>query len=151
LLKIKLWTIGHGARSIEEFITLLQNSRIELLVDIRRFPTSKTTHFRKDELEKILNAREIEYKWLGDKLGGFREGGYEKYMQSDTFRKGIDELVEESSKKRTCIMCLEISPKGCHRRFISRYLHGLGHDVFHIISFSRVQSEEENIRLDRYH
>jgi len=44
--KIKLWTIGHSNRSKETFLTLLNEHRIQVLADIRSFPTSKIEHFK---------------------------------------------------------------------------------------------------------
>jgi uncharacterized protein (DUF488 family) len=141
LKKLSLWTIGHGSRKIDEFILLLKENCIELLIDVRRFPTSKTDHFKREKLRELISSKGIEYEWLGDKLGGFRKGGYESYMQTEEFKEGIRELVEKASKKRVCIMCLEISPKGCHRRFISMHLGKEGHDIFHILSKSKVERQ----------
>jgi uncharacterized protein (DUF488 family) len=35
-----IYTIGHGNRNIEEFIKILKYYDIELVVDVRRFPTT---------------------------------------------------------------------------------------------------------------
>jgi len=36
-----MWTIGHSTRSIDEFISLLEENEIKLLVDVRAWPGSK--------------------------------------------------------------------------------------------------------------
>lgn len=141
-MSTSLWTIGHGSRKIDDFISLLEENRIQLLVDVRRFPTSKTEHFRRERLEELLGSRGIGYVWLGDRLGGFRKEGYENYMLTKEFSQGIEELIKLASEKRTCIMCLEVSPKGCHRRFISMYLSRNGWDVFHIIKLKVVRRSD---------
>jgi uncharacterized protein (DUF488 family) len=118
---------------LENFLELLKENRIEVLIDIRRFPTSKMQHFRKEEMEEWLPRKRVEYVWLGKELGGYRKGGYQKYMQTKMFREGVKKLLEIAKTKRVCIMCIETNPKYCHRRFISTYLERKGVKVTHII------------------
>jgi uncharacterized protein (DUF488 family) len=133
-LELTIWTIGHGKRSINVFIELLKEFGIQVLVDVRSFPTSKVEHFKRENMEKWLPESGIEYFWLGRELGGYRKGGYKAYMRTKMFREGIKRLLEIASQKRTCIMCMEPNPKYCHRRFISAHLEKKGDNVFHIIS-----------------
>jgi uncharacterized protein (DUF488 family) len=68
----KLFTIGHSTRTLDEFIAILREFKIETLVDIRRFPGSRwLPHFNRQDLEQTLPAAGIEYIWLED-LGGRR-------------------------------------------------------------------------------
>ncbi len=86
-----LWTIGHSNRSIEKFVALLEEHKIEALVDIRSFPTSKIEHFKREEMERWLPEHEIEYVWLGKELGGYRRGGYEAHAACMHLeRKGVE-------------------------------------------------------------
>lgn len=140
---MRVYTIGHGSRKLEEFLSLLKMNKITLLVDVRRFPTSKKEQFKRENLERTLGSNGIKYLWVGKSLGGFRKGGYEKYMEEEEFKTGISELLENIRGEIPCLMCLEITPKGCHRRFVSRYLTNLGIDVFHIISSARVEKHNE--------
>src|SRR5436190_1854360 len=39
---MKIWTIGHSTRSIENFVSLLKKNEIKLLADVRSLPGSKT-------------------------------------------------------------------------------------------------------------
>ena len=132
-VRITIWTVGYSNYSLENFLELLKGNRIQVLVDIRRFPTSKMQHFRKEEMEEWLPRKGVEYVWLGKELGGYRKGGYQKYMQTKTFREGVKKLLEIAKTKRVCIMCMETNPKYCHRRFISTYLEKKGVKVIHII------------------
>lgn len=59
---------------------VLKRHKIEFLADIRRFPTSKLTQFKKENLERALKKANIEYVHL-ECLEGYR-GGYGKYMRS---------------------------------------------------------------------
>jgi uncharacterized protein (DUF488 family) len=138
-----IYTIGHGSREFEEFCSLLKRWDIQLLIDIRRWPTSKTEWFRQRNLEKLLMDMGIQYLWLGESLGGFRKGGYPNYMGTEQFVRGYSYLLVRASQKTCAMMCLEISPRGCHRRFISSRLAAEGWTVIHIISEARVQSHQD--------
>ena len=138
-----IYTIGYGSRSRAGFLRLLHKNKIEVLVDVRRWPNSKNEEFKRASIEGWLQESSIIYVWMGDSLGGFRRGGYEKYMSGAEFQKGVSKLLELAEQNRVCIMCLEVNPKGCHRRHIARYLRGLGVVVKHIISDKKVVDDAE--------
>ena len=129
-----VYTIGHGSRSKEAFAGLLRQHGVQVVVDVRRWPTSKTEHFKREQLERWLRQLGFEYVWMGDKLGGYRKGGYKAYSETEEFVEGIKTLTRLADEKRVCVMCLEVGPAGCHRRFIAARLRQLGYDVVHIIS-----------------
>ncbi|MEM4297779.1 MAG: DUF488 domain-containing protein [Nitrososphaerota archaeon] len=137
-----IYTIGYGSRAKEELIDLLKMNGIELVIDIRRWPTSKLEFYKKENLSKILKEHGIEYVWLGYELGGFRKGGYGEYMKKDEFRSGIEALMSLASSKRVCLMCREVSPRGCHRRLIASHLLERGIRTAHIISKEKFIYEE---------
>lgn len=127
------FTIGYSGRSISNLISTLKNYGVTLVVDVRRFPTSKVEDFKRENLRLHLEENGIKYLWLGDKLGGFRSGGYRKYVESEEFNEGISRLVELSKSEVVCILCLERKPKHCHRRFIAEALENMGFKVYHIV------------------
>ncbi len=131
--ELTIWTIGYSGRSKQTFLALLKDYGIEILVDVRHFPTSKNPDFKREALEVWLPENGIRYVWLGDLLGGYRRGGYERYMGTPAFKEGIEKLLELARQGRTCIMCMERNPKYCHRRFIASYLEAMGIRVVHII------------------
>ena len=131
---LTLWTIGHSNRLKEAFLELLKEHNIEVLADVRSFPTSKIEHFKREEMERWLPEHGVEYVWLGKELGGYRRGGYRAHMRTKLFKEGIEKLLEIAALKRTCIMCMEPNPKYCHRRYISAYLERKGIEVRHIVS-----------------
>ena len=137
-LGVVLWTIGHSNRSIGKFLTLLGEHRIEALVDVRSFPTSKIEHFKREEMERWLPEHGIEYFWLGKELGGYRRGGYEAHMKTELFREGVEKLLEVAKERRVCIMCIEKNPKYCHRRFLTAYMERKGVEVIHILEEGQV-------------
>lgn len=108
-----IYSIGSSTKQKDEFLNLLKKFKIKTLVDLRRFPTSRLDHFRKNAFEKILREKNIDYFYLGDLLGGFRKGGYKNYTSSLQFLKGI-EKIEELATKTTCVfMCAEFFPWRC--------------------------------------
>jgi len=132
---LTIWTVGYSGRTRDSFLRLLKDYGIEILVDVRHFPTSKNPDFRRESMEVWLPENGIRYVWLGDLLGGYRRGGYERYMGTPAFREGIERLLQIARQGRTCIMCMERNPKYCHRRFIAAYLEAMGIRVVHILGF----------------
>jgi uncharacterized protein (DUF488 family) len=67
-----IFTIGHSTRMIAEFVTLLQEVNVGLLVDVRSIPRSRTNpQFNSDVLPESLATVEIAYRHLSA-LGGLR-------------------------------------------------------------------------------
>jgi uncharacterized protein (DUF488 family) len=105
---MRIWTIGHSTRAIDEFIPLLKENQIKLLVDVRAFPGSKRyPQFNKEALAKSLNAQGIRYEHFPE-LGGKRKSkpdsrntawrnssfrGYADYMETEQFQKGVERLL----------------------------------------------------------
>lgn len=132
---MEIWDVGHSNRKEDNFLSLLEKHKIKRIIDVRRFLTSrKFPHFEKAHLENALKKKGIGYFWLGESLGGFRRGGYEKWMKTEEFRRGIEELKERASQKRTAVMCAEDDFRACHRRFIIALLEERGWKVSHISS-----------------
>lgn len=60
-----IYTVGHSNREIDEFLQLLQNNKIEVLVDVRKLPGSKKyPHFNQDQLSISLSSADILYVHL---------------------------------------------------------------------------------------
>lgn len=141
----RVYTIGHSNRSLEEFIKILKFHKINVLVDVRRFPTSRIApHFKRENLENKLPTHNIKYIWLGDLLGGYRSGGYKEYMDSEEFNRGLKKLIEiiTNSKGYVALMCSERLWFKCHRRFIANKLVEKGFEVIHIIDKERIQKHK---------
>lgn len=133
---MKIYTIGYGNRKFEDFVELLKRLGIKLIADVRSFPTSKWPEFVKENLQKSLPVRGIDYVHLHE-LGGYRRGGYEAYMRTENFKRELEKLMQLARRKPTAIMCVESSPSACHRRFIAGQLRELGWEVVHIVGKGR--------------
>lgn len=143
-----LWTIGHSTRSLEEFIALLKDNGIEALADVRHYPGSrKYPHFNVEPLRHALRDTGIDYQPFTE-LGGRRKvqpdspntgwrsdafRGYADYMQTDSFRTGIERLKALATGKRTAIMCAEAVWWRCHRGLVADVFKVHGACVLHIM------------------
>ncbi len=147
---VMIYTVGHSNRELEEFINLLRKYSIETVIDVRRFPSSrKYPWFNKENLERSLLENGIGYRWLGDLLGGYRSGGYRSYMDTESYKKGIQELISTASGKKVAIMCSEKLWFKCHRRFISDTLVEMGYKVIHIIETDKTYTHKQRTEGNR--
>jgi uncharacterized protein (DUF488 family) len=135
----RIFTIGHSTRNLDELIELLRCHKVSALVDVRHFPTSRRNpQFNKSNLDIKLPESYIQYHWI-EELGGFREGGYEKYMDSEGFNLGLNKLFAIAKHKTTAMMCAELLWFRCHRASIASLLTKNGWDVVHIFDKKRTQ------------
>ena len=135
----RIFTIGHSTRNFGEFVEILRCHCVLALVDVRHYPRSRRNpQFDKNNLEIELPESGIQHYWI-EELGGFRPGGYEKYMNSEDFKLGLDKLVIIAEKTRTTIMCAELLWFKCHRGLIASLLTKTGWDVIHIFDKKRTQ------------
>jgi uncharacterized protein (DUF488 family) len=67
-----VFTIGHSTRTIPEFVELLRCGPVDLLVDVRSFPRSRTNpQYNIETLPETLAAYQIGHVRIGE-LGGRR-------------------------------------------------------------------------------
>ena len=141
-----VWTIGHSNRSLDEFLALLKLYGLELVVDVRRWPSSrKFPHFAFDALSENLRKAGIQAVWLGDLLGGYRKGGYEAYTKTREFARGLELLEQRAAFRRTAVLCAELLYFRCHRRFIADALVRRGWRVIHVVDAKRTIVHRERI------
>ena len=151
----RLYTIGYGSRSLEDFLSILAAHRIEVLLDVRSAPYSKyKPEFSKDALEVALRAHGMQYRFLGDTLGGqsrdpvcHTDGkvDYAKVRRQDFFRRGLDQIREALALAiRAVLMCSEERPEACHRsKMIGEALAEAGVSVRHIDEEGRLLTQEQ--------
>jgi uncharacterized protein (DUF488 family) len=147
--QLALWTIGHSTRQIGEFTDLLRAHEIRLLADVRTIPRSRhNPQFNTDALALSLRDAGLQYRHLPE-LGGLRKPkkdsvndgwrnasfrGYADYLQTEEFRRALEELMAYSTGTKTAIMCAEAVPWRCHRSLIADALVVRGWEVRHILS-----------------
>lgn len=133
----RIYSLGTSTRSMDEFISLLRTYGVQAVVDVRSFPTSRFDHFRKDMFEKGLRENGFSYHYLGNELGGYRRGGYEKYRFTSSYVEGVSKLEEIGNTLVGAFVCAERLPWKCHRRWIGDSLMRKGWEVIHIIDGER--------------
>lgn len=145
------YSIGHSNLSLEEFVTLLEKAKIQLLADIRSFPRSRNNPvFNIESLPSDLSRVDIDYRHLRA-LGGRRSKqsdveehvnamwrvqafhNYADYALGEDFANAITELVHLGRDRRVAIMCSEAVWWRCHRRIVVDYLLANHLPVNHIM------------------
>ena len=151
-----IFTIGHSTHPIDEFLALLQEVGVDLLIDVRWIPRSRTNpQFNVDALPEPLGEAGIGYRHVSA-LGGLRHRkkgspasintfwhvaafrNYADYAATEAFRAGLNELLALSRDRCCAIMCAEAVWWRCHRRIIADYLLARGVPVMHIMWSGKV-------------
>lgn len=151
-----IFTIGHSTRTIPEFAALLLEARVDLLVDVRSFPRSRTNpQFNLDVLPDALAQYQIGHLHigaLGGKRGKTKSVGpspndlwqnasfrnYADYAMTEAFREGLKALKAAAREHRAAIMCAEAVWWRCHRRIIADFLLADGVPVAHIMGPGKI-------------
>ncbi|MCC6916295.1 DUF488 domain-containing protein [Nitrosomonas sp.] len=156
-MNLPFYTIGHSTRTLEEFVALLRAAEVELIVDVRTVPRSRTNpQYNRETLPGSLAPFRIDYEPL-PQLGGLRGKSktiapdvndfwenqsfhnFADYALSDIFHEGFEKLITLGRKRRCAIMCSEAVWWRCHRRIISDYLLIHGETVFHLMGHNKIE------------
>jgi uncharacterized protein (DUF488 family) len=155
-----LITVGHGRTDREELGERLTTAGIGLVVDIRRFPGSRTSpDVGADALQQWLPERGIGYRWE-QQLGGRRAlaadepspdtwwtvaafRAYAAYTRTADFAGGIarllDDVTADDGPHSVTVMCSESVWWRCHRRLVAdvvQLVHGV--PVLHLMPDGRL-------------
>jgi uncharacterized protein (DUF488 family) len=151
-----VFTIGHSTRSIPEFAEICQSAGVQLVVDVRTVPRSRTNpQYNLDALPGELAEWQIGATRIAE-LGGLRGRShdvppevnglwrnqsfhnYADYALSGQFEGGLEELIVLANERPTAIMCSEAVWWRCHRRIIADYLLARGREVFHLMGVGKI-------------
>ncbi len=149
---VRLYTVGHSTRTLDELVALLRAFGVTTVVDIRTIPRSRhNPQFSIEALRTALRRRRIGYIHL-PALGGLRHTrgdspntgwrnasfrGYADYMLTDAFDEGLAELRGLVAEGAVTLMCAEAVPWRCHRSLVADALTVRGASVEHIMSSLR--------------
>ena len=152
-----IYTLGHSDRNFKEFIDILSKYSIEVVIDIRRWPSSKRfPHFNRGFMMDGLGQIGIDYIWLGDVLGGYRRIGVDSSMriipcfqsegfnayalyilESDEASKALERVEEVASDNVAVLICSERYPFRCHRKILADYFTVRGFKTIHLIDLDK--------------
>ncbi len=156
-----LLTFGHGRLDSPGLADLVRDAGIELVVDVRRYPGSRTNPAAKvPALEETFRQVGVAYRW-DERLGGRRRltteeradnpdtwwrveqfRAYAAWTRDPQFREGMAELMHDLAgelRGRTAVMCSESVWWRCHRRIVADVVlgeHGVA--VGHLMHDGRV-------------
>ena len=164
---LPVYTIGHSTKTIAEFVELLRAGAVQLVVDVRSVPRSRTNpHYNLDALPDALAGWQIGHTRI-EELGGLRKKSksvaaevngfwinqsfhnYADHALSDDYRRGLARLIELAGERRTAIMCAEAVWWRCHRRIVADYLLAEGKAVFHLMGEARVEPAKMTVAATR--
>jgi DNA-3-methyladenine glycosylase II len=144
---VRVFTIGHSTRSLDELVASLRSFGVAVLADVRTVPRSRhNPQFDREALGPALRARKIRYAHVA-RLGGLRRAqrdspnsgwrnasfrGYADYMQTAEFAAGLEELRDLATRGPVAVMCAEAVPWRCHRSLVADALTVRGAPVEHI-------------------
>jgi uncharacterized protein (DUF488 family) len=151
-----LLTLGHGTLDSAGLGDLLQSAGVDLLVDVRRFPGSRTNPAAtRPALEDLTGTLGIGYRWE-ERLGGRRRlarddpgidswwqvaqfRAYAAWTRTADFRSALEELLGQLTTSRTAVMCSESVWWRCHRRLIADVVVAeQGAQVLHLMHDGRL-------------
>ena len=164
---VRFTTIGHSNRSLDEFLGMLREARVQLLVDVRSFPRSRNNPvFNIDLLPDELARVKIGYRHF-PALGGRRSNqlgvdetlnamwrvrnfhNYADYALRDEFAAAFDEIVDLGCEQRLALMCAEAVWWRCHRRIIADHLLLNDNEVDHLMALGKIQSAKPTLGAQR--
>jgi uncharacterized protein (DUF488 family) len=145
----RVFTLGHGAMDLEEFLLVLERSAIRLIADVRTNPAAaRLPWFERRALAVELERRGLAYRWFRD-LGGWRSsvGGeslhtalrdeserrYAAALNTAAFEARCEEIAGLAASTTVALLCAEVDPDHCHRRLLADKLFLMGVRVVHIL------------------
>ena len=161
LKSLEIYTIGHSTLDMDDFLRLLKENYVKVLVDVRSMPYSRfNPQFNHDSLKAAMAYACLEYVFAGQHLGGrptdptcyqdnvvpddkadyLKLVDYKQVMERDWYQRAIERLLEIASERLTAIMCSEEDPAHCHRHhLVTQSLLDRGITVWHIRSDGNVE------------
>ncbi len=146
--EIRIRTIGHGTREIGEFLEILREEKIRIVIDVRSIPRSRhNPQYDRETLAAALAASGIGYTPMAS-LGGFRKPskdspnggwrnqsfrGFADYMLTEAYAMAVKEVEERSRREILVLLCAETVPWRCHRSLIADTLTVDGYPVEEIL------------------
>jgi uncharacterized protein (DUF488 family) len=153
---VKVFTIGHGTRPIDELIAALGEAGVETLIDVRRYPSSRRNpQFNSQPLADALAAAGIAYTHrveLGGRLSHepgeerfecIRVAAFRSYAARMTTTDWQEQLADALQAPAPCFMCAETLWTRCHRRLIAELLYARGHEVRHVLAPRRIEPHRQ--------
>ena len=144
---VTLYTIGFTKKNAEEFFTLLSDSNIKTLIDIRLNNVSQLAGFTKRNdleyfLKKICNINydyRPEFAPTKEVLDAYKKKeitwlDYEIKYNAILQQRQVCKQITLDKLAMACLLCSEPTAEKCHRRLLAEYFKNScgGIDIKHI-------------------
>jgi hypothetical protein len=145
-MAILLCTIGFTGKTAEEFFRLLQDAKVEKLIDIRLNRVGQLSGFAKypdlsfflEKVARIGYSHEPQLAPTAELLDTYRDSkdwaAYETGFLALMRERGVPQSFEATSwPPHATLLCSEPGPEKCHRRLaadlLAAHWRSQGHDV----------------------
>jgi uncharacterized protein (DUF488 family) len=125
--------VGYEGRDVDEFIRLLRQDGVTMLIDVRLTPISRKRGFSKTVLSAALADAGIVYEHMRElgnpkwnragfagspaELGAAR-GLYVQRLDHDEAHGCLDRIAGAAQRSMVAIMCFEADERRCHRDLV---------------------------------
>ena len=132
---VRVFTIGYAGKNAQDFFTLLKQTGITKVVDVRLYNTSQLAGFTKKHdleyfLQAIANADYVHLPIMAPTkqlLNDYKKGDvswqqYESQFKSIITQRHIERHIELQEMDMSCFLCAEATADKCHRRLVAEYM-----------------------------
>ena len=150
-----IYTIGYTGFSINDFLRILKEYKIQVVIDVRSSPYSERyPDYNRPNFEKKLNNNGIYYRNYVEEFGARQENplyytdGYldfNKFSKTNAFQRGVTKIRNSLDKNYVItFLCAEKNPIQCHRAIlVSRAFSDLGYQVYHILPSGKCETQHD--------
>ena len=136
-----VYSIGYQGRSLKDFLDILREEEIIVLVDVRRNALSRKKGFSANGLRKAIEADGLIYIHMPGlgissearrevrNLEDHRKLLMEYRINLPSFMALVEELVEICDERPCVLMCFERDARLCHRRVLTDVMAERGFTV----------------------
>ena len=142
---VNIYTVGYEGLGLEEFLRQLRRAGVQIVVDVRDFPSSRKPGFSKTALAEALRAEGMEYlhvrslgcpKLIRDQYRTDRDwhaytAAFMKHLRQQSH--AVSELAGLCAERTAALLCYEADAGFCHRTYVARAVAtNVGGSVRHI-------------------
>lgn len=130
---MRLFTLGYEGADLGDFLNVLKQQQIDLLLDVRELPLSRRKGFSKNALREALEGCGIDYrherclgspKTLRHRL--YADGDYKTFFRDFGKHLGrqqdLLEMLAEELTGNVVLVCYEKDHRTCHRSAVAAAL-----------------------------
>ena len=132
---VRVFTIGYAGKNAWDFFTILKQTGIRKVIDVRLYNTSQLAGFTKKRdleyfLQAIANADYVHLSIMAPSkqlLNDYKKGDvswqqYETQFKSIITHRQIETHIELQDLDMSCFLCSEATADKCHRRLVVEHL-----------------------------